>query len=459
MREFRPRAWYRENTSLPNRVKPWSLTLMWHRSERTSGRGTAPDRPPLTGTDVQAACEAAFGASPLATAVTEGERHVLRYLNAAWLEFAGADDDPGLGRPFGERFPELAVVEPTLLNRVYRTGTAARLAKPRYLRHQGEVRFTMAAWPWGATTSAPSLTVVQLQVIESRRQTLERGEMPEIARELREVNEQLLLAGAREREVSTHRARLLAGAEAASRAKSAFIGDMSHELRTPLNSLIGYADLIAGGVAGPVTQKQTEMLGRLKASALHLLALITQILDFSRTEAGRIEVRHESIDAGALAREAATLVEPLVHQKGVAFTLHVPDDPIELETDPGLFKQILINLLNNAMKFTDAGEIRLVLEVDGKDLLCTVQDTGIGIPPDQLQRIFEPFHQADADGKRPTEGTGLGLTVSRRLARLLGGDLTVQSRPGEGSTFTVRCPLRPPHRPQSRGPIDDEASG
>lgn len=432
---------------------------MWHHSERTSRRGTTTDRPHLTDRDVQATCAAAFGRSPLATAVTEGERHVLRYLNAAWLEFAGAEDDPGLGRPFGERFPELAVVEPTLLGRVYRTGRAARLAKPRYLRREGEVRFTMAAWPWGVPTSGPRLTVVQVQIIEARRQTLERGEMSEIARELRDVNEQLLLAGVREHEVSTRRARLLAGAEAASRAKSAFIGDMSHELRTPLNSLIGYADLITEGVAGPVTQKQTEMLGRLKASALHLLALIEQILQFSRTEAGQIEVRHEPVNGAALARDAATLVEPLVHQKGLSFKLRVPDHPIELETDPGLFKQILINLLNNAMKFTDTGEIGLVLEEDGKDLICAVHDTGIGIPPEQLQRIFEPFQQVDADRKQPTDGTGLGLTVSRRLARLLGGDLTVQSKPGEGSRFTVRCPLRPRRVAPSRGPIDDEAKG
>lgn len=419
---------------------------MWHRSERTSRRGTAPDRPHPTGTAVQAACDAAFGESPLPTAVTEGERHVLRYLNAAWLEFAGAEGDPGLGRPFGERFPELAVVERTLLQRAYRTGRAARLAKPRHLRRQGELRFTMAAWPWGVTTSGPSLTVVQVQIIENTAQTRERGEMAEIARELREVNEQLLLAGVREHEVSTRRAQLLAGAEAASEAKSMFIGHMSHELRTPLNALLGYANLIEEGMAGPVTPKQTQMLGRVKASALHLLELIEQILEFSRTEADEIEVRHEPVDAAALARDAAMLVEPLAQQKGLSFTLHVSDDPMELETDPRLFKQILINLLTNAVKFTDAGEIRLTLEGDAKDLLCTVQDTGIGIPQDQLQRIFEPFQQVDADGKRPTEGTGLGLTVSQRLARMLGGDLTVQSKPGEGSRFTVHCPLRPRSR-------------
>jgi signal transduction histidine kinase len=161
-----------------------------------------------------------------------------------------------------------------------------------------------------------------------------------------------------------------------------------------------------------------------------------------------MKVQPEPVDAVVLAREAALLVEPLIHEKGLTFTLHAPDDRIRLVTDPGLLKQILVNLLNNAMKFTDAGEISLDVAQDGQDLYCTVRDTGIGIAPDQLERIFEPFHQVLRDGRQPLEGTGLGLTVSRRLARLLGGDVTVESKLGEGSRFTVRCPLRMPPSPQ-----------
>jgi signal transduction histidine kinase len=223
---------------------------------------------------------------------------------------------------------------------------------------------------------------------------------------------------------------------------------MSHELRTPLNSLIGYVDLLGEGLAGPVTDKQRHMLSRVTESALHLLAVIEQILTFSRTEAGGMTVVAQPYEATALARETVSLFEPLLRKKNLEFELVLPDQPIEMESDPGLLKQILINLLMNAVKFTEAGRIRLEIKHDERDLTCAVHDSGIGIPPEDLERIFEPFQQVERDLAHRKEGTGLGLTVSRRLARLLGGDLTVQSRLGEGSTFTVRVPLRSPSEPE-----------
>jgi signal transduction histidine kinase len=398
------------------------------------------DKPQRDPGDVQATFDAAFARSPLPTAVTQGERHTVRCLNAAWLELAGGDGEPGLGQPFVERFPELASIELTLLDRVYRTGEAAQLADPR---PQEELRFTMMAWPWGVPASGAAMIVIQ--IVETKRHALERVRMEEIAREMREINERLILGGIHDRDVSERRAERLAGVEAESRAKSTFVSTVSHELRTPLNALIGYLELMAEGLGGPLTQKQIEMLQRMRVSALHLMAVIQQILTFSRTEAGQMEVHPETIDVVALVREAALLVGPLLQKEGLSFQLRAPDHVIEVRTDPALLKQVLINLLNNAIKFTDRGQISLDIEADTTNFYCAVRDTGVGIPADQLERIFEPFHQVQHDQARPLEGTGLGLAVSRRLIRLLGGDITVQSRPDEGSTFTVRCPLRPAH--------------
>ena len=233
-------------------------------------------------------------------------------------------------------------------------------------------------------------------------------------------------------------------AQAGSRAKSEFIASMSHELRTPLSAIIGYADLVGNEVLGPLRDRQKDSMRRLKAGAWHLLGIIEQILTFSRAEAGREEVHPERLEPLELAREALDLVEPQADEKGLRVALTVDGAPGEIETDAGKLRQILVNLLGNAVKFTDAGEVELRLgSVDG----CAtfqVRDTGPGVPPEHLERIFEPFTQVDQSVTRLKGGTGLGLAVSRRMARLLGGDLVVESTPGEGSVFTLKLPPAPP---------------
>jgi PAS domain S-box-containing protein len=235
-----------------------------------------------------------------------------------------------------------------------------------------------------------------------------------------------------------HEAR--AEAERASHAKSQFLAVMSHELRTPLNAVLGYADLLDAEVAGPLNEKQHAQLDRLQGSARHLCDLIDQVLGFARIEAGREEVRLATADLADLAREAAGLLQPLAAQRGLHVAVEVPDHPVPVETDPGRVRQILLNLLGNAIKYSEQGRVELRVLRDGGSLLCRVRDSGVGIDACDLERIFEPFTQVDQSTTRRVGGTGLGLPISRRLARLLGGDIVVESARGVGSTFTLRLP-------------------
>ncbi|HEX7119557.1 MAG TPA: ATP-binding protein [Longimicrobiales bacterium] len=241
-------------------------------------------------------------------------------------------------------------------------------------------------------------------------------------------------------------ARLYEEAQAANRAKADFLAVMSHELRTPLNAVIGFADLLKAEVSGPVNEQQREQLERIVASAQHQLRLIDEILTYSRTEAGKEEIHVEPTDVRAVASSAAGAAGPLARRKGLEFQVHLPGTPISIRTDPGKLRQILLNLLLNAVKFTERGSVTMRARLEDHGARIEVRDTGIGIPPEQQSRIFEPFVQVEAALTREKGGTGLGLAVARRLARMLGGDITVESRPGAGSTFTVRVPSLPVER-------------
>jgi two-component system, sensor histidine kinase and response regulator len=230
-------------------------------------------------------------------------------------------------------------------------------------------------------------------------------------------------------------------AETANRTKGDFLAVMSHELRTPLSAIIGYQELLADGITGPVTEQQRHQLGRIKVSARHLLELIDEILTYSRAEAGKEEVQYEITSVNALVDDAAALIEPLAADKRVRFSVIRLDAPLDIRTDPRKARQVLVNLLSNAVKFTDAdGTVTLRAQRAGDKLELTITDTGIGIEPDHLDRIFDPFWQVEQKATRRAGGTGLGLSVSRRLARLLGGDVLVASEPGRGSAFTVVLP-------------------
>jgi PAS domain S-box-containing protein len=238
-------------------------------------------------------------------------------------------------------------------------------------------------------------------------------------------------------------ARLYQEARNASMAKSAFLATMSHELRTPLNAILGYAELMELGVAGPINTQQTQQLERISASAWHLLSVIEEILTFSRVEAGREEVHIETVQLDELVRETAAMIEPVAHRKALDFHVEVLHPEFTFRTDRGKLRQILLNLLSNAVKFTEAGCVSCVAQRTIAGAQFVVQDTGVGIMPEHLDRVFEPFWQG-GQPKRKIGGTGLGLTVSRQLAHLLGGEIRLASTPGEGSTFTLYIPSSAP---------------
>ncbi len=241
-------------------------------------------------------------------------------------------------------------------------------------------------------------------------------------------------------------ARMAAESEASSRAKSTFLAAMSHELRTPLNAIGGFADLLAMGVAGEVTDKQKQYLERIRASQRHLLAIINDLLNFSRLEAGQV-----TYDIGPVSvRDAIDNVVAMMEAQANARNLrveHTVEVAATVLADRAKLEQILLNLLSNAVKFTERdGSIELRADVDGTHASIVVRDTGIGIPAEKLESIFEPFVQVGRSFTSPHEGTGLGLAISRDLARAMDGDLTVESEIGEGSTFTLTLPMATGHQ-------------
>ncbi|HET9981957.1 MAG TPA: ATP-binding protein [Longimicrobiales bacterium] len=235
-------------------------------------------------------------------------------------------------------------------------------------------------------------------------------------------------------------AELYEAALAASRAKANFLAVMSHELRTPLTAIMGYTDILDAGISGPMNERQREQLKRIMLSARHLLQLIDEILTFSRLEAGRERARLERVPLREFVRETAALVRPAAAEKHLRFEVRLPKTDADLETDPEKLRQILLNILFNAIKFTREGKVTLGVAVEDDELVFQIDDTGVGIPAEHLERIFEPFWQVEDAMTRHAGGTGLGLSVARRLAELLGGQIGVQSTPGTGTRVTVRLP-------------------
>jgi len=231
-----------------------------------------------------------------------------------------------------------------------------------------------------------------------------------------------------------------AAAESANRAKAAFLASMSHELRTPLQAALGFAQLLRSGVFGPVNQEQGDALARVERSQTHLARLIDDILDFARLEAGRVRVRLEAVPAQEIIDDLVPLVEPQAVLKRISLTARSADGLV-VAVDRQRMRQIMLNLVGNAIKFTNpGGAVRIVTRADANRVRFEVQDNGLGIPADRLKEIFEPFVQVDDALTRTASGAGLGLSISRDLARAMGGDLSVQSEPGKGSVFAVTFP-------------------
>ena len=237
-------------------------------------------------------------------------------------------------------------------------------------------------------------------------------------------------------------------AESASRAKSAFVANMSHELRTPLNAVIGYAELALEQAEDEGLEWVAHDLGRIRDSGRHLLSLVNNVLDISKIEAGRVELEIAPFSAEELVRTLSQDFAMLTDARGLAFSSTINGEAGILESDYTRVRQVLTNILGNACKFTQQGMVTLTVDAGAHELAFTVRDTGIGMSAEQLKSLFVRFHQAEASTNRMYGGSGLGLHLSRELCQLLGGQITVESAPGVGTTVIVDLPRQAPAQPR-----------
>jgi len=240
-----------------------------------------------------------------------------------------------------------------------------------------------------------------------------------------------------------------AAAEQASELKTQFLANMSHELRTPLNSIINFTRILSSGLRGPVTSEQRDYLTRVRQSGEHLLGLINDILDLSKIESGRMELYIEPVQVATLIQGVIATTAGLIKGKAIELCQELAPTLPLVEADRTRLRQILLNLLSNAAKFTASGAITVSAQLDGRQLIVRVHDTGIGIAPEHLTSIFEEFRQVEGSASRRYEGTGLGLAICRRLVELHGGQLWVESTVGVGSTFTFSLPIVPSAPPSA----------
>ncbi|PKL37610.1 MAG: hypothetical protein CVV44_14785 [Spirochaetae bacterium HGW-Spirochaetae-1] len=232
-------------------------------------------------------------------------------------------------------------------------------------------------------------------------------------------------------------------AQAADRIKSAFLATMSHELRTPLNSIIGFTGIMLQGLAGPMNEEQHKQMTMVQNSSRHLLSLINDVLDISKIEAGQLDLSISSFNLKASIDKMVKLISPLAEQKGIDLKVDNPGDIDTITADQRRLEQIIINLLNNAIKFTEKGHVRVTFWNENDHYFLSVSDTGIGIQADEISKLFQPFHQIDTGLSRKHEGTGLGLSICKKLLNMMGGAIEVKSVLGQGSTFTISIPKEP----------------
>ena len=228
----------------------------------------------------------------------------------------------------------------------------------------------------------------------------------------------------------------------ASKHKSQFLANMSHELRTPLNAVLGYTELIQDGIYGAMPQKVNAVLDRVQSNGRHLLGLINDVFDLSKIEAGQLELKIDNYSMKDIVQTVVAATEALATEKKLPIKIDVADRMPTGRGDERRISQVLLNLLGNAIKFTDAGEIRIGASVENNRFSVSVTDTGPGIPASEQARIFEEFHQVDSSNTKEKGGSGLGLAISRRIVEMHGGRITVASKVGAGSTFKIELPLR-----------------
>jgi signal transduction histidine kinase len=233
-------------------------------------------------------------------------------------------------------------------------------------------------------------------------------------------------------------------AQSANDAKSRFLNMMSHELRTPLGAIGGYAALLEEGIYGTLSAEQLKCIARIRYNQTHLLELVNELLDLGKIESGRIGLKLDAVPVETVVESAHSMIEPQIRAGELRLEVEAVDPTLVFHADRERVEQIVLNLLSNAVKFTPArGTVKITVSAVPNRISLSVQDTGVGIPPDKLEAVFEAFFQVEGSRSRAYGGTGLGLAISRRLAREMGGDLNVESTPGKGSTFTLSLPRSP----------------
>ncbi len=373
-----------------------------------------------------------FDRAPIAYEETDREGVVTRF-NQEVCTLLKCTPDRVLGRRAWDFIsPEQkAEFRDGLLERIA-SGTEGSALECDYLLDDGsritlEIRESMIRDASGAVTG---MCRSLLDVTERNLAAIAARKVSQYAIELRRKNEQL--------------ARALDAARSATEAKSRFLASVSHELRTPLNGIIGFSELMYDGKLGPISDEQQEIMGDILTSAQHLLGLISDILDISKVEAGKMEFRPETSPVDRLVFEVRDIVRPLASRKGVELMAEVADG-LQLVIDPARFKQVLFNYLSNAVKFTPAGgrvQLRVELTAAGK-LRVEVEDTGIGIAPEDMPLLFNEFRQLP-NNRKPDQGTGLGLAVTRHIVEAQGGTVSVRSVLGRGSVFVAELPEMKP---------------
>lgn len=382
-----------------------------------------------------------------AFAVTRGEEHSLVYANAAFRRLTGANGEVTIGCPLaGALSGPNTIALNALLDRVARTGVMARDERID-ASDAGDPAWCFTVWPGAGNHGESGHLVIELRETTTAETTLALQ---------RDLAGRMLVSALRERDLaeraeeSARHAVLLADeamalraeAESANEAKSAFLGTMSHELRTPLNAIGGYVDLVDMGIHGPVTEAQHTALGRIRTNQQHLISLVSDVLNFALIGGGDVSYYMADVVASEILSDAFEMVEPLIRQKEIIFDGVTCDPEIVVRADQEKAKQVVVNILSNVVKFTPRGG-RLVIDCVARDGVAVARfaDTGIGIPPEKLEVIFDPFVQVRDGLAGRDAGVGLGLSISRDLARGMGGDLTVESVLGAGSTFTLTLPL------------------
>ncbi|MCX7680776.1 MAG: ATP-binding protein [Anaerolineae bacterium] len=352
------------------------------------------------------------------------------YVNPKWCEIAGISAEEALGDGW------LKAVHPDD-REALRQGwqEASRLRRPsfadyRFMRADGTV-----VWVMGQAVPEVNSDGQVVGYVGTITDITERKQAEDEVRRLNAELEERVAQRTKELSVAMHRA------QEADRLKSAFLATMSHELRTPLNSIIGFTGVLLQELAGPLNPEQRKQLGMVRDSARHLLALINDVLDISKIEAGQLEVERAPFDIRAAIESALRSVSPQAQKKGLTLTAAIASNVGSVVSDRRRVEQILLNLLSNAIKFTERGEVRLECRVQNGWLEISVHDTGIGIRPEDLGRLFEPFRQLETGLNRRHEGTGLGLAICKNLVTLLGGQIRVESEWGKGSTFTFTLPI------------------